>query len=108
MLIYQLKIEIKPFKPDEFVSSMRSFLPKICKQKGCLDFSVYRDSNRENTYIVVGEWKTRQDMEKHFQTQEFELLIGAVRVLGETFEMNIAEVSKTGGFELAREQTKPQ
>ncbi len=108
MLIYQLKIEIKPYKPDEFVNSMRSFLCKICKQKGCLDFNVYQDSDKENTYIVVGEWKTRQAMEKHFQTHEFELLIGAARVLGETFAMNIAEVSKTGGFELAREQIASQ
>ena len=108
MLIYQLKIEIKPYKPDEFVNSMRSFLPKICKQKGCLDFRVYQDSDNENTYIVVGEWQTRQAMEKHFQTHEFELLIGAARVLGETFEMNMAEVSKTGGFELAKEQMSLQ
>ena len=43
-------------------------------------------------------------MEKHFKTQNFEVLIGAARVLGETFEMNIAEGLKTGGFELAREQ----
>ena len=43
-------------------------------------------------------------MEKHFQSSEFELLIGAARVLGETFSMNMAEVSKTGGIELAREQ----
>jgi hypothetical protein len=43
-------------------------------------------------------------MEKHFKTQDFEVLIGAARVLGETFEMNIAEVLKTGGFELGREQ----
>ena len=108
MLIYQLKIEIKPYKPDEFVNSMHSFLRKICKQKGCLDFSVYQDSDKENTYIVVGEWKTRKDMEKHFQTKEFELLIGAAKVLGETFAMKIAEVSKTGGFELARQQIVSQ
>ena len=43
-------------------------------------------------------------MEKHFQTRNFEVLIGAARVLGETFEMNIAEVLKTGGFKLAKEQ----
>jgi hypothetical protein len=43
-------------------------------------------------------------MEKHFKTQNFEVMIGAARVLGETFEMNIAEVLETGGFELAREQ----
>ena len=108
MFIYQLKIEIKPYKTDEFVSSMRSFLPKICKQKGCLDFNVYQVSDKENIYIVMGEWKTRQTMEKHFQTPEFELLIGAARVLGETFAMNIAEVLKTGGFELPREQIASQ
>ena len=64
---------------------------------------MYRDFEKENTYCVVGEWKTRQAMEKHFHLPDFELLIGAARVLGETFVMNITEVSKTGGFELARE-----
>ena len=108
MLIYQIKIEIKPYKSDEFIKSMRSFSSKICKQKDCLGYSVYRDFEKENTYSVVGEWKTRQAMEKHFKTHDFEVLIGAARVLGETFAMNIAEVSKTGGFELAREQIVSQ
>ncbi|MEE9367460.1 MAG: antibiotic biosynthesis monooxygenase [Pontiella sp.] len=103
MLFYQLKIGIKPFKTDEFDKTMRAFSRRIRKEKDCLDFSVYRDSEKENTYIVVGEWKTRQAMEKHFQTQDFEVLIGAARVLGDKFAMNIAEVSKTGGFELAKE-----
>ena len=75
----------------------------VSYKKGCLGYSVYRDHENENTYSLVGEWKTRQAMEKHFKTYDFEVLIGAARVLGETFKMNIAEVSKTGGFELARE-----
>lgn len=108
MLSYQIKVEIKPYKRVEFVKSMLSFSPKIRKQKGCLGYCVYRDYERENCYCVVGEWKTRQTMEKHFQSHDFEVLIGAARVLGETFEMNIAEVSKTGGFELAREQIASQ
>ena len=69
---------------------------------------MYRDFEKENTYSVIGEWKTRQAMEKHFKTHDFEVLIGAARVLCETFEMNIAEVSKTGGFELVREQIASQ
>ena len=84
-----------------FRLSMRSFSRKIRKEKGCLDHSVYRDSEKENIYSVVGEWKTRPAMEKHFQTHDFELVIGAARVLGETFEMNIAEVLETGGFNAA-------
>ena len=108
MFFYQIKIVVKQYKTEEFVKSMRSFSRKIRKEKGCLGHSVYRDSEKENTYSVIGEWKTRQSMEKHFKTQNFEVLIGAARVLGETFEMNIAEGLKTGGFELAREQIASQ
>jgi quinol monooxygenase YgiN len=101
---YQIKIDVRQYKTDEFVKSMRSFSRRIRKQKGCLGYGVHRDTEKENTYILVGEWKTEKAMEKHFQTHDFEVLIGAARVLGETFEMNLAEVSKTGGIELAREQ----
>jgi quinol monooxygenase YgiN len=104
LLFYQIKIVIKPYKTDEFVKSMCSFSRKIRQEKGCLGCSVYRDSEKKNTYSLIGEWRTRPAMEKHFKTQNFEMLIGAARVLGETFEMNIAEGLKTGGFELAREQ----
>ncbi len=108
MHICQLKIEIKPYKADEFVKSMRLFSRGIRKEKGCLGYNVYRDQENEDTYSLVGEWRTRQAMDKHFQTRDFEVLIGAARVLGETLEMKIAEVSKTGGFELAREQIASQ
>ena len=108
MFICQIKIKIRQYKTDEFVNSVRSFARRVRKQKGCLDYSLYRNSEKENSYFLLGEWKTRQAMEKHFQTHDFEVLIGATKVLGETFEMNIAEVSKTGGFELAREQIAPQ
>ena len=102
-MIYYLNIELKPYKVDEFVNSMQSFSQRIRKDKECLNFNLYRDTKTKNTFIVIGEWKTPQAMEQHFKIHDFELLIGAARVLGETFEMNIAEVLKTGGFELARE-----
>ena len=104
MFLYQMKIVIKPYKTEEFDTTMRSFTRKVQKAKGCLDYSVYQDCEKENIYSLVGEWTTRQAMEKHFQTNDFKVLIDATRVLGETFAMNIAEVSKSGGLELVREQ----
>ncbi len=103
MLIYKIKVDIRPYKPDEFIDSMRSIIGSIRNKKGCLGFSFYRDSEKDNTYCLIGEWDTRRDMEKHFQTHDFEVLIGAARVLGETFEMNLSKVTKTGGYELFRE-----
>ena len=105
---YQAKIVIKEYKTDEFIECMRSLLPGFRKEKGCLEYCLSRDIEKENTYSTVGEWKTRQAMEKHFQTHDFEVLIGAARVLGETFEMNIAEVLESGGFKLAKEQIAAQ
>jgi quinol monooxygenase YgiN len=104
---YQIKIVIKQYKTDEFVKSVRSFARRIRKEKGCLGYSVYRDFEKENTFSVIGNWRTRQAMEKHFRTQNFEVLIGAARVLGETFEMNIGEVMgstttrKAGGLDFS-------
>ena len=108
MFIYQIKTVIKPYKTNEFDATMRSFSRKFLKEKGCLGFGVYRDSEKNNTYSVIGEWKTRQAMEKHFRTNDFEVLIGAARVLGETFTMNIAEVSKSGGLDLVSKQIASQ
>lgn len=104
MFSYQIQVVIKENKVDEFVQSMGSFSPTICKEKGCLDFSVYRDTEKENSFSVIGEWRTRQAMEKHFKNKNFEVLVGAAKVLGETFRINIVESQETGGFKLAREK----
>ena len=108
MLFYQIKIVIKQYKTDEFVKSMRSFFFFFRKEKGCLGCSLYRDSEKENTFSVIGKWRTRPAMEKHFKTQNFEVLIGAARVLGDTLEMSIAEVLESGGLELTRKQMASQ
>ncbi len=102
MPLYQIKIVIKKYKIDEFVDSMRSLLPEFRKENGCLDCSVYQDFDKEHAFCIVAEWQTHEAMQKHFLTQKFEVLIGAARVLGETFEMIIAEVKERGGYNLAK------
>ena len=64
-------------------------LSKVCarlraefvKKKACLGYSVYRDFEKENTYSLIGRWKTRQAMETHFKTLNFEALIGVAGFL---------------------------
>jgi quinol monooxygenase YgiN len=104
MFFYQIKVGIKENKVDEFTETLRSLSDEFRKEKGCLDFSLYQHTGIKNTFSVIGEWKTRQAMEKHFKDKKFEVLIGAAKVLGDTFEMNTGESSETGGFQLAREK----
>ncbi len=103
LIIYQIKVDIKPYNTEKFVESMCAFSKSANKNKGCLSCSVYQDSERENTYSMVGEWKTRNALEKHFQTRDFKLLIGATKKFGESYRMRIFTVLKTGSLDLARE-----
>ena len=99
-----IRICVKQYKNSEYLESIHSLLPKFRQQKGCISFRLYHDSESENAFVLVGEWKTRQAMERYFHSTEFGVLIGASRVLCDDFVMNIYEISKSGGVELAREQ----
>ena len=91
---------MKKYKIDEFVDSMRSLLPEFRKENGCLDCCMYQDFDEKHAFCIVADWETHEAIQKHFLTQKFEVLIGAARVLGETFEMIMAEVLESEGFEL--------
>jgi quinol monooxygenase YgiN len=101
MPLYQIKIVIQEYKTDEFVDSLRSLVSGFRKEIGCLDYRVYQDLDEEHAFCIVAEWETHEAIQKHFLTQKFQVLIGAARVLGETFEMIMAEVLESGDFELS-------
>jgi quinol monooxygenase YgiN len=103
MSLYQVKVVIKENKLDEVVECLQSLLGGFRKEEGCLDFKLYRDVESVNTFIVVGEWKTNEAMRKHFKGNDFSVLTGAAKVLGEEFEINIVENFNKGGFEFAKE-----
>jgi len=101
MPLYQIKIVIQEYKIDEFIDNLRTLVSGFRKEKGCLDYSVYQEFDEEHAFCIVAEWETHEAMQEHFLTQKFEVLIGAARVLGETFEMIMAEVLESEDFELS-------
>jgi len=107
VISYQLKLVVAEKKLDEFVDSLRYLSSEIREEQGCLDFSKYRDLEKQDVYRILGEWKTRQDMEGHFKREKFSVLIGAARVLGEDFEMSIGETLEKGSYRFAREKILP-
>lgn len=104
MFVYQLKLVVAGNKFDEFSDSLRFLSSGIRRQKGCLDFSLYRDLEKKDAYRVLVEWKTRQAMEAHFTQKKFKVLIGAARVLGENLEMSISETLEKGCYQFAKEK----
>ena len=104
MVTYQLRIVVAEKKFDEFVESLINLSSGIRKEEGCLDFSLYRDLEKKDAFRVLGEWRTRQAMEKHFKHKLFSVLIGAAKVLGKDFEISIGETLEKGSYQLAKEK----
>jgi quinol monooxygenase YgiN len=104
MFSYQLKLEIKNTNIYEFVEFLSSISDEFRREQGCLLLNLYRDIEKESSYAVVSEWNSQESMEKHFKRKHFSLLVGASKVLGDTFEIKISETSETGNSQLAREK----
>jgi len=105
MPLYQITIEIQENKIDEFVRNLHSLWFKFLKEEGCQSYCVYREFEKESTFCLVGEFATHQAMETHFQTRDFEVLVGAAGVLGKAFKMMITEVLEKGGSDLAKSKS---
>ena len=101
-----MKIIIETDKVDEFSDSLHPLLRDIRKQKGCLDYRMYRDPENESSFCILGEWNSNRDMEDHFRTHNFEVLLGATKVLGLSFNLIITEVLETGGYDLAESKSR--
>ena len=104
MFSYQLKLVVTEKKLDEFIDSLRFLSKGIREEEGCLDFSLYRDLEKKDAYRVSGEWRTQQAMEAHFKRENYSVLIGASRVLGDDFEMSIGETREKGSYQFAQEK----
>ncbi len=108
MFSYLIKVDIKPYKSDEFITSLKSIAPRIRKEKECMGYRFYSNCEEERVYTVMGEWKTEKAMDAHFQTRDFQVFVGSARVLGETFEMEIVKGLERGGIELAKARITPE
>ena len=102
----QIRIMFKEEKIFEFIEFLSSIREALRKEKGCLSLNLYRDIEKENSYGVISEWKTREDMDKHFKRTQFSLLVGAANTLGEDYELKIEETLERGNFQLAREKIR--
>ena len=102
-----IKIVVKKYKKEEFLESMHMCEAKIRKQQGCLSFDLYQDAYEENIFRLMSEWESPGAMEKHFTTHEFEFLLGAAKVLCESFEIETTEMLQIGDLDWAWRQIRP-
>jgi quinol monooxygenase YgiN len=81
VIVNTARITVKPEKQREFLQTIKQLLEPIKSAKGCVAFNIYIDAVDENSSLLVSEWDTEADLNRHLGSDDFAVLRGAVAAL---------------------------
>lgn len=84
---------------DEVRRELAALLGPVAAQPGCQRCALTRDAGGSNAVMLVEEWATRDDLERHFRSEEFWRLLVVADLSAEPPEFSIDTVSRREGLE---------
>ena len=100
MLTFTIIADINFENQREFIQTTEIVMKKIRKEKGCLSCHLVKDTENEKVFLLMEEWKTREDLFRHVCSDCFGALSGALQLLSNKTETKIYSVSLTQGIEM--------
>jgi quinol monooxygenase YgiN len=84
-----VSISLKVFrqKRDEFLQTVRSLQSDLEKDQGLIKSALYQDVDDPERFHLINEWETEQDYDNYLRSENFSVLIGALKVLSEETEV---------------------
>ena len=100
MILATLKMIVHPEKRRDLLETMRGMLEPARVERGCLSYHLYEDVEDRNAFVLVEEWETQGDLEKHIRTDNQRRVLALMDLLSEQPELRFNTVSHTAGMEL--------
>ena len=99
MIILTITVNLRSNKYGEFLSALRFFTEKTRAKNGCRSCRIYQDMNNDHLVGLEGTWEHRSDLEDYFCSDIFNALMGAMKLLGKTWDLQINDGSLSEGME---------
>jgi quinol monooxygenase YgiN len=94
-----IKAAINDENQQEFSQTAEIVMKKIRKERGCVSCHLAKDTEHEKVFLLLAEWKTREDLFRHLRSDCFRALSGALKLLCNMTETKIYNVSTAQGTE---------
>lgn len=107
-ILVTLRMIVQPQRRRDLVEAIRGMLEPVRVERGCLSYRLYEDVENKNAFILLEEWATLEDLEKHISTDSQRRLLVLMDLLSEQPEMRFNSVSNTSGIELIEKVLKPE
>jgi quinol monooxygenase YgiN len=100
MIIVRITMKALMEKRTEMMQTLLSMIEPTRKEKGCLSYDVFFDTEGKTVFNLIEEWETGEDLEHHIRSERFSVLLGTKSLLAKPLEMKIHTVSYSEGTEV--------
>lgn len=98
MISLKIIVDVLSYKQLEFESAITKLINSITPNENMLNKGITKDLNKDHVYCYEEEWNSKEKMEEHFQSEKFQTIIGAMKVLGEIIDANVIYADKKENF----------
>lgn len=74
---------IKEGKVDEVLKLYKDLVELSRKEQGCISYDLYQDESNARILAVIEEWESKQDLDKHKNSEHFTRLVPMIGELTE-------------------------
>jgi quinol monooxygenase YgiN len=98
-IVSTARVKVRPENRKEFCLTLSSLLDLIRQEEGCGSYRFYGEAEEENAFVLIGEWETREAWNHHLQSDNFAVLLGSLRLLGNRSDVDFKVFSHIDGIE---------
>ena len=95
-IISAARIRVRPDKRKELVITLNSLIDQIETEKGCRQYRYYREVRENDAFMLIGEWETRSDWDRHLRSENFTILQGSLEILGDGQGLDFKLLTRVG------------
>jgi quinol monooxygenase YgiN len=100
MILATLRMIVQPERRRDLLETMRGMLEPSRVERGCLSYRLYEDVENRNAFVLLEEWATQEDLERHISKDNHRRLLALMDLLSEQPELRFNTVSHTAGMDL--------
>ena len=100
MIFDRITLNVLPEKQLEVLQTLISLIAPVGDESGCISYGAYCDINDKNRFILLGEWRSKKDLDYHIRSNRFGVLLGTKTLLSEPPRIQIHTISQTQGMEV--------
>ena len=107
MILATLRMVVRPDRRNDLLETMRGMLEPARVERGCLSYRLYEDVENRNAFVLLEEWTTQEDLERHISKDTQRWLLSLMDLLSELPELRFNTVSHSAGMDLIENVLRP-